>query len=425
MEKVVEGKVFINGVFQDCCIGIDEGKIVKIKKILKADKHIKYKSKIILPAGVDIHVHFREPGMTHKEDWFSGSLAAAFGGVSCVFDMPNTNPQTTSIQTASDKIDIAIKKSVADFGVYAGVNNKNLSDIEKLSNFCNGFKIYLGSSTNSLLFDTKNLDTLFKNIKKTNLPVLFHAEDEKCLNKYKQKEENLIDHLKNRPSFCEFSAVKNVIDSNNNDVKTHFCHISTKEAINLIKDTKQNNITCGVTPHHCLLDIGEKNISNSFFKVNPPVRTTDVKDFLFENIVNGTIDVLESDHAPHTVEEKEKGFNESPAGIPGVETMYPLFLYLAKKEKISWKCLVSLLCENPSKIVNISKGFISEGYDADFIVIDLHDECILKSDMLHSRCGWSPFEGFKGVFPSDVIIRGQRVIKDQELTVEKGYGKKV
>jgi dihydroorotase len=427
MEKVVEGKTFINGGFQNCCIGIDEGKIVTVKKILNGDKHLRFKNKVILPAGVDIHVHFRDPGMTQKEDFYTGSKAAVFGGISCVCDMPNTKPQTVTVSDLKNKISTAKNKSIIDFGVYAGLNNNNFLDADNLASLCNGFKVYLGSSTNSLLFDSDNLKSLFEPFGGVKVPILFHAEDEKCLNKNKRREENISDHLESRPGVCEQLAVKKVLESKHGfDVKTHFCHISTKEAFNLIKTSNDKNVSCGVTPHHSLLNVDKKIAPQSFYKVNPPLRTTDVKDFLFSKIVAGDgFDVLESDHAPHTLEEKNDDFNEAPCGVPGVENMYPLFLYLAKKEKISWNRLFSLLCEKPSKIIDIRKGKIARGFDADLITVDLKDETKINSDMLHSRCGWTPFEGFKGLFPSDVFIRGERVIKDKELNVSKGFGKKV
>ncbi len=426
METVVEGKCYINGGFQNCCIGIDEGKIVSIKKILTGDKHFKFKNKVILPAGVDIHVHFRDPGMTQKEDFYTGSKAAVFGGISCVFDMPNTKPQTVTVSDLKDKISTAENKSVVDFGLYAGLNNNNFSDAYKLADFGNGFKAYLGSSTNSLLFDFDNLKSLFETLDGVDVPILFHAEDEKCLNKYRIKEENISDHLKTRPGVCEQLAVKQVLEFKKGlDVKIHFCHISTKEAFNLIKDCNENNVSCGVTPHHSLLYVDKHLSPQSFYKVNPPIRQKDIRDFLFENIIKHGFDVLESDHAPHSLEEKEKEFNEAPSGVPGVETMYPLFLYLAKKEKISWNRLISLLCEKPAEILNIRKGKIVKGFDADLVVIDLKDETKIDSDMLHSRCGWTPFEGFRACFPSDVFIRGERVIEGKELMVSKGFGKKV
>jgi dihydroorotase len=179
MDLTVEGKIFVNGAFEQCCLGIKNGKIVEIKKILKGDEHLDFGKKLILPAGVDVHVHFRDPGMTHKEDFSTGSKAAAYGGIGCVFDMPNTIPQTSSVQNISDKIGDAGKKTFVDYGLYAGVTNENLKDVETLGKICNGFKIYLGNTTLSLLFDKKKLHEAMDLIGLTGKPVLLHCEDER------------------------------------------------------------------------------------------------------------------------------------------------------------------------------------------------------------------------------------------------------
>jgi len=248
MEVTIEGKAYIDGDFANCCIGIVDGRISAIKKILKGDKHYTFGSKLILPAGIDIHVHFRDPGMTYKEDFSTGSLAAVFGGVSCVFDMPNTIPQTTSLQTLSDKIISANKKTYVDFGVYAGVTDGNIENIEELTEKCSGFKIYLGNTTNSLRLDENNLKQTFKRINSASKPVLIHAEDNKCLNGHKTWENNLIDHLHSRPAECEETAIKNILKMSRDccNGKIHICHLSSCEGLELLKN-RSKNISVGVT----------------------------------------------------------------------------------------------------------------------------------------------------------------------------------
>ena len=213
MDLSVEGKVYINGTFENCCIGIDNGKIVEIKKILKADEHFDFGNKLILPAGVDLHVHFRDPGMIHKEDFSTGSLAAVFGGISCVFDMPNTVPQTTTLGGISDKISNGEKKSFVDFGVYAGVTNNNIKDVKKLARKCNGFKIFLGNTTVALMFDKTNLRNVLSTINTTGKPVLFHTEDEECLIKNRSVEKGLADHLRSRPAGCEEISIRDIFNA--------------------------------------------------------------------------------------------------------------------------------------------------------------------------------------------------------------------
>ncbi len=422
MDLIAEGKVYINGVFQNCCIGIKDGKISAVKKILKGDEHINFGNRLILPSGLDLHVHFRDPGLTHKEEFSTGSMAAAFGGISCVFDMPNTIPQTTTLQRFSDKISLAEKKSFIDFGIYAGVTNDNIDSIEALSTKCSGFKIYLGSTTNSLKFDKKNLRMVLKKISQTEKLVLFHAEDDEQLIKNSGNERNLVDHLKSRPSICEETSINDVILALEGlSMAAHICHVSSIEGLEVLKK-RPNNITCGVTPHHCLLSI-EKNMgSPTFFKVNPPIRSSFDKESLFNGVKNGLIDIIESDHAPHTKEEKDVNFNEAPSGLPGVETTFPILLFLAKKEVISFQRIISLICERPAELLGISKGRIEVGRDADFIVVDLKDDCRIKSDNLHSKCGWTPFEDWSAIFPTHVFIRGEKLIEDHEIQVSQGFG---
>jgi len=422
MDLIVEGKAYLNGVFQHCCIGIKDGKIYAIKKILKGNEHMDFDNNLILPSGLDIHVHFRDPGLTHKEDFSTGSMAAIFGGISCVFDMPNTIPQTTTMQNLSDKISIAEKKSFVDFGIYAGVTNNNIELIESLATKCSGFKIYLGSTTNSLKFNKKNLRFVLKKISQTEKFVLFHAEDDELLLKNSTSENNLVDHLKSRPSICEETSINDVILALKDlSLKAHICHVSSIEGLEAMKK-RPNNITCGVTPHHCLLSI-EKNMgSPTFYKVNPPIRSSFDKESLFNGAKNGLIDVIESDHAPHTKEEKDVNFDEAPSGLPGVETTFPLFLFLAKKEVISFQRIISLICERPAELLNIPKGKLEVGRDADFIVVDLKNDCRIKSDKLHSKCGWTPFEDWSAIFPTHVFVRGEKLLEDNELQVNQGFG---
>ena len=422
MDLTVEGKAYVNGIFQDCCIGIKDGKISAVKKILRGNEHIDFGNKLILPAGLDIHVHFRDPGLTHKEDFSTGSMAAAFGGISCVFDMPNTIPQTKTLENISDKINLARKKSYVDFGFYAGISNDNIDKIDTLALKCNGFKIYLGSSTNSLRFDKINLRKALQKISSTEKLVLFHAEDDEELLRNKVIERNLVDHLKSRPSTCEETSINDIIIAIQDlRLKTHICHLSSIEGLEILKK-RPNNITCGVTPHHCLLSI-EKNMgSSTLYKVNPPIRSSFDKESLFNAAKNGLIDIIESDHAPHTKEEKNVNFNEAPSGLPGVETTFPIFLFLAKKEVISFQRIISLICERPAELLGISKGKLEVGRDADFIAVDFKDDCRIKSDNLHFKCDWSPFEDWSAIFPTHVFIRGEKIIEDHEIQVSQGFG---
>jgi dihydroorotase len=422
MDLVVEGKVYYKGAFENCCIGIKNGKIVEIKKTLSGEKHINFGNKLILPAGLDIHVHFRDPGMTYKEDFSSGSMSAAFGGISCVFDMPNTIPHTTTLQTVSDKIKTAEQKSFVDFGVFSGVTSENLNLIERLGKISSGFKIYLGNTTLSLLFNKTKLRESLDLIGITGKPVLFHAEDEECLIKHKNNEAGISDHMRFRPTSCEELSIKEIINSSKDLITPiHICHVSSCEGLELLKK-RPSNITCGVTPHHSLFSVEKNMSSETLFKVNPPIRTSFDRESLFNALKNGLVDVLESDHAPHTQDEKDVDFDSAPSGLPGVETIYPIFLYLAKKQIITFQRLISLMCAKPANLVGVQKGSIDFGYDADIIVIDLNNESRIKSENLHSKCRWTAFEDWPAIFPEALFIRGEELIQENEIQVKQGFG---
>ena len=422
MDLTIEGKAYINGAFEQCCIGVIDGKISYIKKILKADEHLNFGNNLLLPAGIDMHVHFRDPGFPHKEDFSTGSLAAAFGGISCVFDMPNTRPRTTTTNALLEKKDIVKKKSFTDFGLYAAITDNNIEKIKDLSKYCSGFKIFLGTTTNSIHLSEQKLKNALSKAHQSNKITLIHAENEQCLKKNRIVEHDLKDHLRARPSACEETSIKNIVDiSKNIPSEVHVCHLSSCEGFEMLR-ARPKNLSVGVTPHHLFFDIDNIDSKCSFYKANPPIRSKFDRESLWNGIKNGFIDVLESDHAPHTLEEKESEFEKAPTGLPGVEVMYPLFLAEAKKDHLSFSRLLSLLCKRPAELMGIPKGKIEVGRDADIVVVDLKKECKIETENLHSKCGWTPFEGRSAIFPSHVFIRGEKLIEDHEIQVKQGFG---
>ena len=423
MDLTIEGKLYYNRTFEQGCLGIEQGKIVAVKKNLRTDNHINVGNNLILPTGIDLHVHFRDPGFTHKEDFSTGSQAAAFGGISCVFDMPNTQPQTTSKQTLKEKTQIASEKSYVDFGLYAVVNDKNIGQITEISQFCNGFKIFLGASSRSLQLSTKNLRVALIETNRTKKITLIHAEDEHCLKTHEDQENNLVDHLRCRSAECEETAIRSIIN-NSSELSSpiHICHLSSCEGFEMLR-TKPNHVSVGVTPHHLFFDVHSLNTKQTLYKVNPPIRSSFDRNTLWYGVNNKLIDIFESDHAPHTGEEKNVAFGDAPSGLPGVETMYPLLLTAMKKEQIKLSTLLTLLCERPAQLLNLPKGKIEVGRDADFIIVDLKKTEAITADMLHSKCGWTPFEGFPAIFPSMIFIRGEKVIENRQMLVKQGFGR--
>lgn len=399
MQLVIEGNCYVSGRLERCAIGVEDGRIVKVAKTLEGDKVYRFDSKIILPAATDAHVHFREPGMTEKEDFASGSLAALCGGVTCVLDMPNTKPATTSLAALREKRGLASSKSLVDFGLFAGVRPG--IKVQELVPEAIGFKVYLGSTTGDLLVSSlASVADEFAEISRSNKVVAVHAEDESM--RKKDIERNLEDHLKNRSNASETSAIRKSKEACKG-CRLHICHVSAKESIPMV--TGASSLTSEVTPHHLLLDKDAK--LGTLGKVNPPLRKREDRQALFQGLKEGRFDIIASDHAPHTLDDKEEEFDFAPSGVPGVETMVPLMLQHVKDRHLTLLDVVRRLCETPASIYGIRKGRIAEGYDADLMVVDMVEGTTrIGAKRLHSKCGWTPYEGMDAIFPKAVFLRG-------------------
>jgi dihydroorotase len=422
MDQIIEGKAFIDKEFYNCCIGISDGKIIEIKKTINGTPRKTFPKKIILPAGVDIHVHFRDPGLTHKEDFYTGTLSAAYGGISCICDMPNTKPFTSTHEALKQKDRIAQKKSVVDYGLYLGIDQKNIAQLKKFNKDCCGYKLFLGKSTANKTISSENLPLIFKSLQGVNKILAVHAEDAPCLNRFTKQEKSLLDHVTSRPEKCEIKAISNLMKLHDKSkIRLHICHISSATAMKYLKD-RDRSISVGVTPHHMFFDIDKNFSSPPFLKVNPPLRYIIDRKYLWTSFNQGKIDVVESDHAPHTLDEKVTNFNESPSGLPGVETMFPILLAKAKHGQISLSTILRSIASRPADIMGIPKGRIAVGNDADFCIVDYNNIQKVKSENLHSKSKWTAYEGFNAIFPSDVLLRGVTLISDYEFVGKKGYG---
>lgn len=407
----------------ECSIGIENGKIVSLKKIPpKSDETIDIKGNIILPGLIDAHVHFRDPGFTYKETFKTGSIAAACGGFTTVLDMPNTNPTTTTRNAFLEKLKIARNKSVVDFGLHAGVEDtgeiKKMAELKPAS-----FKIYMD------LVDNPRLMEIFAEINK--LPqknlISIHAEDrdivKNCTDEKKSEEDlNPEIYADARPPLSETVAVSYAISmAKHFDANIHVCHVSTKRSLNIINDAKKEKckVTSEITPHHLFLDSSYLKKWGNFAKTNPPLRDNEHR-LNISDLEN--IDIIGTDHAPHTIEEKEKNVWEAPPGIPNLETTLPLLLTQINQNKITFGDIKRLLCENPARIFNLkNKGFIKEGMDADFVVVDMKKEGVINPDEFKTKAKYSPFEGFevKGT-PVMTMVRGDVVMDDGEVFENKG-----
>ena len=406
MDVVVKGRCYTNGRLVQQCIGVDDGKISAISGSLDGDIVYDFGSKLVIPGAIDMHVHMRDPGATHKEDFMSGSLSALHGGVTCILDMPNTDPPTITAASLKEKLALAGSKSYADFGLFAGVQPG--SDVLSLAREgAVGFKLYMAGTTGNLAATApQSVVEELKAVASTGKVLAVHAEDESL--RGKETEASLRDHLKNRSNECETSAIRTLMETSVEGLRTHVCHVSAKESLPLLAQAR--NMTAEVTPHHLLLD-GDAKLG-SFGKVNPPLRRREDRQALLAAMKEGRFDAIASDHAPHTIEEKEEDFDFAPSGMPGVETTLPMMIQLVKERHLTLADVVRSTSERPAEIHGLNKGRIEVGYDADLVVIDSQASRQIKADNLHYKCAWTPYEGRLGIFPKAVFLRGEIMIED-------------
>lgn len=411
--KLVPGVLHINTA---------TGKIIRVAKSTELATHLDFTGKAILPGAIDTHVHFREPGHTHKEDWTTGSTSAAFGGVTGVVDMPNTLPATISLRTVKEKLAIAQRKSLVDFGAWAG-GTWYTGEMEEMLKWAVGVKTYLGASTGDLLLeDQSKFQDILAVAGRAGRPVMLHCESQRVLNQLRRNEGTLEDHDQARPALAEVEAIYDAMKALSQVKKAppvHIAHIASADAVQAASTAK---FSIGACPHHLLLDT-TVGLSHAYGKMNPPLRGPNVRKALFEAFAAGKINILESDHAPHTSVEKEDSFHNAPSGVPGVETMAPLMLAQVGG-KLGLQTVVDALTINPANLVGIKdRAVLEPGMRADFAVYDLKHPTKVSSDDLHSKCGWSPYDGLKACFPSDTFLLGRPVVQGGQLVGTPGMGR--
>ena len=405
-------------------LGLKGGKISQIGSLYKAQAVQEFSARglFVLPGLIDTQVHFREPGLEHKEDLYHGSLSAIKGGITAFFEMPNTLPPTARKEDLEEKVQRAKQKSWCDFAFYlAGVkqNKKLLGEIENQP-FCPGVKIFLGRSTGNLtLEDEDSLNTAFSNRKKI---TAIHSEDESRLRERKNLAYTKPPHPRNHPLWrdaktCLISTKRVIALAKKHKAPVHILHVSAKEEMEFLARHK-DIASVEVTPQHLSLqapDCYEKY--GSFVQMNPPIRDKTHQEALWKAVQSGVVDMIGSDHAPHTLEEKQKTYPESPSGLPGVQTLLPLMLDHVNKGRLDLKRLVQLLAHNPAQRFKIkNQGQIKEGYRANLTLIDLKAKRRIESSWLASKCGWSPFEGWKvRGWPLFVFLQGQKVVAEDEI----------
>ena len=404
-------------------IAIKDGRIAAIGSLGNASAAdiIDCKGLHILPGVMDTQVHFREPGLTHKEDLESGSRSAVMGGVTAVFEMPNTDPLTITEAAFTDKVKRGHHRMHCDFAFFIGGTRENVNALPELERApgCAGVKVFIGSSTGSLLVeDDESLRKIFKVIRRR---AAFHAEDEYRLNerKHLRVEGDPRSHPIWRDETAALMATQRLVKlARETGKRIHILHISTKEEIEYLRDHK-DVASCEATPHHLTLAGPEDYVRlGTRVQMNPPVRDASHRDGIWRGISQGIVDVLGSDHAPHTPEEKAKTYPASPSGMTGVQTLVPVMLNHVNAGKLSLARFVDLTSAGPARLFNIArKGRIAAGYDADFTVVDLKREETITNKWVASRVGWTPYDGMRvRGWPVGTFVRGKRVMWQGELT---------
>ncbi|MEQ8699783.1 MAG: dihydroorotase [Bauldia litoralis] len=404
-------------------IGVRKGRIAAIGDVPAASgaEHIDATGLHVLPGVIDTQVHFREPGLEHKEDLESGTRAAVMGGVTAIFEMPNTTPNTDTAERLADKVGRARSRAWCDFAFFIGATAENaaqLGDLERLPG-CSGVKVFMGSSTGSLLVsDDAGLERVLSSGRRR---AAIHSEDEDRLVALKAN----VDPGKGPEQHPHLRDVESAVRSTTRLLKlarqtgrpVHVLHVSTAEELPLLAGAR-DVATVEVTPQHLTLAAPDcYDRLGSHAQMNPPIREARHREALWRGISEGLVDVIGSDHAPHTLEEKAKPYPQSPSGMPGVQTLVPLMLDHVNAGRLTLERFVDLTSAGPLRIYNIAgKGRIALGYDADFTLVDLGAKRVIERDWLASKCGWSPFEG-KAVtgWPMATIIRGATVMRDGEL----------
>jgi dihydroorotase len=402
-------------------VGVRGGKIAEIGDLSRASAgdRIDCRGLHILPGVIDTQVHFREPGAPHKEDLESGSRGAVLGGVVGVFDMPNTNPLTTGEAELADKVTRATGRMHCDFAFWVGGTHENarhLGELERLPGAA-GVKVFMGSSTGSLLIaDDAGVAEVLSHTRRR---AAFHSEDEDRLNA--RKPLRVAGDPSSHPVWRDVeTAVRSTLRllhiAREKGALVHVLHVTTEEEIALLADNK-DIASVEVTPHHLTMDASDYARIGTLAQMNPPVREARHREGLWRGVAQGVVDILGSDHAPHTLEEKAKPYPESPSGMTGVQTLVPLLLDHVNAGRLSLQRFVDLTSAGPARLFGIAgKGRVAVGYDADLTIVDMRRRETIRNSWIASRVGWTPYDGKEVVgWPVGTFVRGARVMWEGEL----------
>nr|MDO8134334.1 dihydroorotase family protein [Candidatus Njordarchaeum guaymaensis] len=432
--RITNSKILVGDNLVEAGVAISEGRIVKVAKephLPPADKTINSQSMLMIPGVVDAHVHLRDMNLSYKEDFSSGTEAAVSGGVTTVLDMPNTSPPTANAERLKEKMCKATNMVYSNVGFFGALPMDPSETCKMIDEGVIGFKLYLNDPQYELQYDKTLPANLLKPVLFSGFPLAVHAE-------FPQKQEEEMGSTSTKSEIGSFLRAHDprmetgavsmcVRTARKLGVQIHVCHLSTESGLSIIRREKVAGtpVTAETTPHHLLLSEKQLHDFGSYAKMVPPLRTLRDASSLMKGLRTGTVDIIASDHAPHTNEEKEGGFTVAPSGIPGLETMLSLILTEMSEGRITLRRLVETMSQNPSKIFGLKRiGKIAEGYDADIVVVDLRKEKIIRARDFHSKAKYTPFEGrkVKGV-PVMTIVNGLPVMQDGEIIENPGVGK--
>jgi dihydroorotase len=434
---LTNAKAYLKKEIVDCSLAIENGKIFKIGKetqMPKADEKINLRNLLVLPGLIDVHVHLRDEGKAYKEDFCTGTAAAAAGGMTTVLDMPNNAPVTMSAETLKNRMRIAERKVLVNVGFYSEFPTDLGEVTDIVAQGAVAFKLFMACQVGGLNIDyDKALQEAFRKVCELGVPVAVHAEDKALLmaNEEKLKRANRHDaaaFLNAHSERIELKAVERLLNiSAQANVHLHFCHMTTEEGLNAVIEAKKygRKVTCEVTPQHLLLSNADFERYGLMLTMMPPLRSESNIKALWKGISDGWVDVLGSDHAPHTLNEKTASSVWAvKVGEPGLETTLPLMLTMVRKNRLSLSHVVQLLSEKPAEIFNLKdRGRLEQGRKADLTVVDLNRKFRIDASKFHSKAKYSPFDGWKVQGrPVKTFVNGLLIMDEQEIVAKPGSG---
>src|SRR6478735_514904 len=403
-------------------VGVRGGRIASIGDLShdNATRIVDCRGLHILPGVIDTQVHFREPGLDHKEDLETGSRAAVMGGVTAVFEMPNTEPQTTTPDALADKVRRGHHRMHCDFAFWVGGTHENVNDLPELERLpgAAGIKVFMGSSTGSLLVEDD--EGIANILRRTRRRAAFHSEDEQMLRdrKHLRVEGDPRSHPVWRSAEVALSCTQRLLRiARETGARIHVLHVTTAQEMALLKEYK-DVASVEVTPHHLTLaGPADYERLGTLIQMNPPVRDEAHRQAVWEGLDEGIADILGSDHAPHTLQEKAGTYPNTPSGMTGVQTLVPIMLDHVNASRLTLERFVDMTSAGPKRLFGIArKGRIAAGYDGDFTVVNLHRVQTITNDWIASKCGWTPYDGKKVTgWPVGTIVRGNVVMWDGVL----------